>query len=165
MTRKSFGEVLTGALTFAWLKPIGVNRLFGRRYTVPPTLWYENADGQKWIPSDEHFLKLTPPPEGYIYQRSQFPCELHESCCSVPSEANHFSGGQIFSGVSSYPEDLVFAMAHDGYKLSEAILIASNMCERCLNAAASDYRLTWGYARHSSGWNRANTQCQFCKVT
>jgi hypothetical protein len=128
-----------------------------RRYPVPPTLWYENSAGEKWIPDEAHLRNMTPPPEGFSYQHSQFPHDLHHSCCTVP-------GPEIFRGSSSWSEDLVLAMAtNGGYKLSEAILIAANMCERCMNAAAHDHGLKWGYARGSAAWRQSNTECEFCQ--
>lgn len=42
-----------------------------------PALWYENEEGEKWIPSPgEHFGA---PPPGFIYQHSRFPCSLHHT--------------------------------------------------------------------------------------
>ena len=45
-----------------------------------PTLWYENKDGERWIPD---YNADGPPdtnlPPGFIYQHSQFPTNLRES--------------------------------------------------------------------------------------
>jgi hypothetical protein len=130
-------------------------RLMRRPYAVPPVLWYENERGERWIPVS--LDKLQSPddsPEGFKYQRSQFPCELHDSCCTTR--------GQVMSGSSGWNEELVMALATTGYKLGEAILIVGNMCERCTNAAAYWYGLDWGYANGSIEWRRANTECEFC---
>ena len=126
-----------------------------KRYSVPPTLWYETANGERWIPDERHFRELTNPPDGYEYQHCQIPNSLTHSICLV-------SGPSIATGSSTWPEDLVLAMAKDGYKLGDAILIAANMCERCLNAACHDYGLKWGYPRHSEPWKAVNTTCEFC---
>jgi hypothetical protein len=127
-----------------------------RRYAVPPTLWYENHKGEKWVPLDAKGpQRLAKPPAEFRFQHSQFPWDLEHVCC-VPGE------GKLFSGHSIWPEDLVLAMAHDGYRLGEAILVAANMCGRCRNAAENDYRLG-GYPRYSKKWREANTVCDFCR--
>ena len=122
------------------------------RFTAPPTLWYENEQGEKWIP--ESFGSS--PPEGFKYQNTQFPLRLHHSICT--------SDGQLLANSScGYPEDLAVALLHDGYTLGEAILIAANMCEACLNATANDYGLTWGYPRGSEAHLATGTSCEFCR--
>lgn len=125
-----------------------------KRYEVPPTLWYENSAGQKWIPPDSFYQTMEGQPEGFIYQHSQFPRQLEESICTRE--------GRLATGHSSWPEDLVAAMAADGYTLSGAILVAAHLCERCMNAAAYDYGLKWGYPRYSESWTKAGTSCEHC---
>ncbi len=127
-----------------------------RRYNVPPTLWYENAEGQKHIPGrDENDpAKIM---ETFPYQHAQFPCYLRHSCCT--------KAGPLFSGESGWSEDLALEMASSGdYRLGESILIVANLCERCTNAAAHDYGLKWGYPRYSEQWRRANTCCDHCRA-
>lgn len=46
--------------------------------TKIPTLWYENEDGLRWL-QDPSEGKPPTPPEGFIYQWSQFPRMLHEN--------------------------------------------------------------------------------------
>lgn len=137
--------------------PLSLVNIYNRpKYKIPSTLWLEDENGNKWIPDENYFRELKEP-EGFIYQHSQFPRELHHSCCT--------DKGQIFSGSSSWSESLVLAMTNSGdYKLSESILIAANMCERCMNSAAYDYNLNWGYPRNSIKWNKANTSCEFCNA-
>jgi len=51
------------------------------------TLWYENTDGEKYIPTEEDMKTLADPPEGFNYQFSHFPTTLHESCLEIITEA------------------------------------------------------------------------------
>lgn len=70
---------------------------------------------------------------------------------------------QLIHGEQGWPESLALAMANSGkWTLSEAILIAANSCERCMNALAHEYGLDWGYPIHSENWQKANTSCAFC---
>lgn len=48
------------------------------------------------------------------------------------------------------------------YKMGDAILIAANACERCMNSLAHQYGLSWGYKEHSNEWCEAGTSCNFC---
>lgn len=43
-----------------------------------PTLWYEDSEGNKWMP--DHSQGYEEPPRGYIYQWSRFPAQLEENC-------------------------------------------------------------------------------------
>ncbi len=70
----------------------------------------------------------------------------------------------IFTGESSYPEDLVLSLVNSGeYTLSEAIIIGSNCCERCLNVLIYSYvNKKDGYPENSEEWKECNTKCDFC---
>jgi len=77
---------------------------------------------------------------------------------------------KIMSGNSGFCEDLVLAIAERKtfwgrrkYTLGEAILIASQCCERCMNALAYEYGLSWGYKEYSWQWIECNTSCEFCE--
>lgn len=87
----------------------------------------------------------------------------------------------IFSGGSTYPQDLVVALVNPflkqwlkafvrnkfrsptRYTLNYAIKIAGNNCERCMNALAYKYGLDWGYKEESDEWYRSRTVCRFCE--
>jgi len=70
---------------------------------------------------------------------------------------------QIAAGESTWSEDLALAIANSGdYRLGDAILISANSCERCMNALAYQYGLTWGYPEYSEEWKKCNTSCDFC---
>lgn len=149
MHRRGFVGALIAFVLMPWRRV----RARPTRLAVPPILWYENDAGEKWIPTADDF-DHSGRPAGFHYQWSQFPRQLEENC--------HGPDGHMMTGHSSWPEDLVLAMTAD-YTLSDAILIAAHLCERCLNAAAYDYGLTWGYRRGSPGWLKANTTCPHCQ--
>ncbi|MFA6088605.1 MAG: hypothetical protein WC755_01960 [Candidatus Woesearchaeota archaeon] len=72
---------------------------------------------------------------------------------------------EIFSGLSTWSEDLVLAMANSrDYTLGQSILIAANSCTRCMNSLAFKYGLSWGYDENSEEWKTSNTACNFCRV-
>lgn len=62
-------------------------------------------------------------------------------------------------------EDVILAMANSGdYSLSDAILIYSQACERCMNVLAYKYlNGKDGYPEYSEQWMKCNTVCEFCK--
>lgn len=71
---------------------------------------------------------------------------------------------EIFNSTSSWSDKLVLAMANSGkYKVSEAILIAAQACERCLNVLLYQYCGDAGYAEESEQWQACRTQCLFCE--
>lgn len=123
------------------------------------TLWYEDENGNKYIPSHDE----TPsdiPIDDFPYQVSQFPTELKTTylrCYDSRSE-------EVAEGSQTWPEDLVLAMANSGnYSLSESILIAASSCERCLNALCHKYGLDNGYPEGSEEWKKCGTVCDFCE--
>ena len=63
-------------------------------------------------------------------------------------------------------EDVVLAMVNSGdYRLSEAIAVFGNACERCMNVLAYKYLGGKdGYEEYSEEWHKANTVCDFCKT-
>lgn len=62
-------------------------------------------------------------------------------------------------------EDLIIAMVNSGdYRLSEAILVVSQACERCLNVLLHKYlNGKDGYPEYSEEWMKCNTLCRFCE--
>jgi len=65
---------------------------------------------------------------------------------------------------SSYSPDLVMAIVKSGdYDYCEAQIIASQSCERCMNALAYKYGLDWGYPEYSLNWYETGTECDFCE--
>lgn len=128
------------------------------------TLWYENEDGDKFIPDLEcdgnPYENI--PIDKFPYQVSQFPTVLRTSHLKCTEDGSK----EIMVGNSSWPEELALAMANSGeYTLSQAILVAAQSCERCLNALLNKYKCKQdnGYPEGSEQWNKSNTRCQFCK--
>ena len=123
-------------------------------------IWYENEAGEKWIPPMDG--ETHQPPKGYIFQHTQFPNRLQHEIVMVLEGG---SSTQVMTQSSGWQEDLVLALAvSKNWTLGEAILIAANSCERCMNAMAYEYGLIWGYAIYSEEWHQTNTQCNFCKT-
>lgn len=81
-----------------------------------------------------------------------------------PTKWNSGHSTPSFEGNSSWNEELVLAITNSGeYTLSQAIIISSEACERCMNALAERFGLQWGYKLHSPQWFDSNTTCDFCK--
>jgi len=123
------------------------------------TLWYEDESGNKYIPN-KYDTPYDIPTDKYPYQVSQFPTVLNTNYLKC------YDGGskEIAQGSQSWPEDLVIAMVNstEEYSLSEAILIAAQCCERCLNSLLYKYELG-GYSEGSEEWKECGTSCNFCE--
>jgi len=83
--------------------------------------------------------------------------------------SKQWSGGnsvKIFEGRTTYGsgEDVIVAMVNKGdYTLSEAILVYSTACERCMNVLQHEYTDgKEGYAEFSDEWHKCNTVCLYC---
>lgn len=142
------------AAPFALKASASISKEPSNRIVAPPTFWYENKAGDRWIPGPDHFIDGRNVPEGFEYQWSAAPCTLRESCCTTK--------GPVMSGNSGWSEDLVLAMTGRGYRLRDAIMIAANSCERCMNALASEFGLKWGYSRDSHEYLTNGTSCNMC---
>ncbi len=122
-------------------------------------LWYENEKGEKFIPPPNMLPDMEFLPEGFIYQRSQFPTQLTDNCL----RCDDGKSTQVFRGEKGWSSDLALAMTNSGdYELWQAILIGANSCERCMNALAYHYGLKWGYPEYSEQWQRCSTSCDYC---
>lgn len=75
------------------------------------------------------------------------------------------SGSRVLmEGTSSWNEELVMAIVKSGaYTLNEAILISALSCERCMNALAHMFGLSWGYPEYGDEWKKCNTECDMCR--
>lgn len=62
-------------------------------------------------------------------------------------------------------QDVIMAMVNSGdYTLSQALMLWSQSCERCMNVIAYKYlNGADGYEEHSEEWKRCGTVCKFCK--
>ena len=138
---------------------------YAKKLAVPPTLWYENRDGDRHVPTQAELADCLDPPKGFDFQRSQFPCMLEDSILQLYRDETGrvVRSEAVMTGHSGWSEDLVLAMTNSGkYKLSEAILVAATACERCMNALACAYGLDWGYAADSDNYRKSRTSCEHC---
>lgn len=143
----------------------------------PPILWYENEHGDRWMPPPGFPTgDCTSPPEGFRYQHSRIPCEVHENVVEL------VNGGVrlMYTGTSSWPPDLVLAMTRptaeerakqverygseaETYSLTQAILYAAG-CEHCINTLAHRHGLDWGYQANGPE-DRSRTRCVSCRLS
>lgn len=118
-------------------------------------LWYEDENGnviQGELATDGSF------PADAKYQHSQFPFMVQHNIIDMET------GNNIMTGESTYSADFVMALANSGdFTHDEAILIAVNSCEKCMNVLAYEYGLDWGYAEDSIEAEECGTVCQFCE--
>lgn len=125
------------------------------------TLWYEDAEGN-YLDVAMYDEKGTPnphPPEAK-YMVSRFPNVLRTTYLELTDAGSK----EVFSGESSFSDDLVLALVESGnFTLDEAIIFAAEACERCTNSAANDYGLDWGYPEGSEDWEASKTSCDFCR--
>lgn len=73
---------------------------------------------------------------------------------------------EIFEGHITWNDDkTILGMVNSGdYTLSEAILVYTMACERCMNVLAYKYTNGKdGYPEHSDEWKKCGTSCKFCK--
>jgi len=122
-------------------------------------LWYEDADGNDLGDGD---LEGEPgAPEGAQYQHSQFPHVLHHNVLRLNDDGTSTDLG---GGEASYPEDLVNAMVRSGdWDVGDAIMVAAQSCERCLNVLCHHYDLDDGYPFGSEEYWSAGTRCPMCE--
>ncbi|HEX3038185.1 MAG TPA: hypothetical protein VHO94_04230 [Oscillospiraceae bacterium] len=83
-----------------------------------------------------------------------------------PKKWDAYGSRELFEGHCTWnDEKTILAMVSSGdYTLSEAILVYTSACERCMNVLAYKYTNgADGYAEHSEEWKKCNTSCDFCK--
>lgn len=119
-------------------------------------LWYEDDDGNR---IDDDLPEDAGVPEGARYQLSQFPNVLHDSMLQLNDDG---TSSEILRGSRGFPDDVVTAMVRsDEWDVSDAIMVAAQSCERCLNVLAHAYGLE-GYAYGSEPYWQAGTRCRMC---
>lgn len=143
---KVLGSII-GALIFPLEK---LRSLTFPKLSYAQILWYENSNGDRWIPMSGN----PDPPIGFKYMCIREVRDIRET--------TYGPDGLITVGNSTWNESLVLEMLKHGYKLQEAMIISSIMCERCLNGYAHEFGLKWGYPIGSTKWKKSNTQCEFC---
>lgn len=125
-----------------------------------PQLWYENNDGERWIPGPDH----NDPhdfPGGFHYMRVSRACELEEHCFRIRDDKS--GSKKITSGHMGVWREVVEQMVRAGHRLDKSILIVANACERCVNALAWEYGVG-GYELGSQQWQEAGTACRICET-
>lgn len=122
------------------------------------TLWYSDEDTKKiWVDINH----LDGCPRGAKYQHAQFPRELRHTFLQLNEDGTSTYAGEF---TTTYPIDLVLAIYNDGgYTWDEAVILVANSCERCLNALAYQYGLSWGYPIKSPDWYKCGTSCVHCR--
>lgn len=135
------------------IEPLGLQPL--------PTMWYEDEEGNKFIPDWDSANPTYPDTSVYKYAHSRFGRELHHDILEIkPDGSSSPMGGMN----STFPEDLALALVtHEGFKLSDAIALSGSCCERCLNILVHHYGLPDGYPRDSEDAQRVGTHCEVCR--
>lgn len=138
-----------------------------------PQLWYENGDGERWVPG---LLGADAQPPGFVYQHSRFANELQTVVLGIDSVGN---SARLGAGSMSYIAALVLAMTRPTWRErmrqllrshrwqktlshAQAVLHAAVSCEGCMNVLLYEYGTLDGYARGSEGHVRARTSCELC---
>lgn len=141
-------------------------------------LWYENEAGERYYLTDEDFFGRATPPEGFIFQHSMFASQLVQEVLRLNVDAHgRCMSTHVGTGHSTYPGQLVFKMIEsDDFTFEEAVLVAGQACERCLNALCYKYKVLAkappphehgasiyeGYPEESREYQESHTRCQFC---
>jgi hypothetical protein len=118
-------------------------------------LWYEDEQGDR-LPVVEDGASL-----GANTQHAQFPNVLRHSILLLNDDGSSSSlGGRE----SSFSSDLVTAMIRSGeWDAADAIMVAGQSCERCLNVLCHHYGLDDGYPFGAEEYWRAGTRCPMCE--
>ena len=163
-----------------WLREAPNLYRFARNFeNAPPTLegfkfpsnmfsmlWYEDEDGNRMHDAAEGTNKE---PEGYVnprdngarYQHSRFPTHLHDSVLRLNDDG---TSSVLLKGQSGYDSATVTAMVRSkDWDVSDAIMVAGQACERCMNVLAHHYGAGWGYEYNSDGYKEAGTSCRMCE--
>lgn len=129
------------------------------------TLYFETKKGKK-IPYSKFDLMNNIFPPNATYMINRYPNNVVTTWLKLIRDENNkiIKSEQIATSNSSYPEDLVLAMANSkDFTLGESILICSESCTRCLNSLAYKYGMNWGFPEYSKQWWECNTICSFCR--
>ena len=152
--------------------------------------WYEDETGKKYD-LDTYADKYTLPDDHCYTFHSAYPLQLNEEissygyhpkgklerwlCDHFPKyyekqSKKHrkdwtFSPSLTVHTTYNSMSDCIVAMVNSGdYTLSQAVWIAANSCERCMNVLCYTYlNGTVGYPEYSAEWKKCNTCCEFCK--
>ena len=134
-------------------------------------IWYEDKDGN-FIPSSD---SASAPAEAETCHVC-FPLQIRTEHYRLHDYTNYDGGvSRTYHGSDRFlttscligggNESVILAMANSGdFRLSEALAVYANCCERCANVLAYKYlNGADGYPEHSREWNRCNTICEYCE--
>lgn len=138
-------------------------------YLIP--MWFETEDGKHRVPVD--FSK--PDAFGADANLDMYPIACARSGVEIrtdvyrrrSSDGAYGGDDRICTLNSGASEDLVMALATGAngqrkYRLREALVIAGEACECCMNVLAKQYGLEWGYEYGSEDQKKSNTSCEWC---
>lgn len=127
-------------------------------------IWYEDIEGNV-IDVPEGIVSPDIDVEHCTYH-VLFPLEITEHIYSYDGkthETHHILDANTHIGGGS--QDVIMAMVNSGdYTLSEALVLWSQSCERCMNVLSYKYLDGKdGYPEYSDEWKRCGTTCKFCE--
>lgn len=151
------GEIMIKRIVIKIFRALMVPERVTVNRGVLDTLWYSDKNDNKiWC----DITKLECQPVGAEYQHSQFPRELRHTMLKLCPDGSSRDNGSF---TSTYPIDLVIAIYSDGgYTWDESVILVANSCDRCMNALAYQYGLSWGYPKGSCSWEKCGTACRHC---
>lgn len=123
-------------------------------------IWYEDDEGNvktfDYVPERYEVRGMT--------YHTLFPLEITENIYRITEDGQYKHIGNINHIIGKSNEDVIVAMVNSGdYTLSEAIVLWSQSCERCMNVLAYKYlNGKEGYEEYSYEWEKCNTVCKFC---
>lgn len=123
-------------------------------------IWYEddydNIKTFDYVPSIDEVRGMT--------YHTLFPLEIVEHISSVLDDGTYAPLINCRVSISKGSEDVIIAMVNSGdYTLSEALILWSQCCERCMNVLSYKYlNGEDGYEEYSEEWHKCGTFCKFC---
>lgn len=91
-----------------------------------PWIYYNNEQGERYVPTQQELRECADPPEGFNYMVSQFPLEVHETHLRLNKDERGrvTSSERICEFTSTYREEEVLLLLKEGYSLADAILLS-----------------------------------------
>jgi len=129
-----------------------------RHAALTNAVWFEDKYGRRRYADPQDGSAW---PEGYDYRVTRCPGQLHTEHYVKTQDG----GSQLLmAGSSTFREDLVLALVQQrGYRLTDALVLSSQACERCMHSMAYALGLSWGYPEGSGQWRKAGTTCEWCR--
>lgn len=131
-------------------------------------IWYTDDD-LNIIPNPKELVC----PDGATHAFVCFPLEINTRMYRITEREDGLRGWgdkdkccTFQTHLGSASGRLAVAMVNSGdYELDEALSVLANCCERCVNVLFRKYapEVDCGYEEFSDEWQKANTECDFCK--